>query len=443
MALRALFDNMSLPELGANLQLLYAASAQKQLLARIDTSLVLEAGELINTISGESRRLLTVEGSTWEEQLAQTARLLIPDVRKTSTILLLLPSSYFIATRFDLNISGEKLLKSALRLQAPTLLPAYERPLQLALSGAKQQGQKSQGIALWYPQAAADGLYQSFAAHGLQLAALQPRVLGAAAAEPLAAPQLLLDEDAEHTTLAELEQGVLKNWLSVHKLDLENELFRQQWQNELNKLETPQHQDLLRLDRRYWGEQRRLVTPHEAYCFYPAGAIQSGKTLLARKQRKAGAFAAAALILVLALPFISNWAQIAWLDHQVAVYQELSTEARQSQSAVYALEDAWGAVAEYPQQDIGGILLSLNQYIESSLSSFNINKGVIDISGYSQDPALLIEQLAELEMFYDVGQSRSSSGGNDASRGDRFGIRMNVTGVDFPAYEENYPATQQ
>jgi hypothetical protein len=107
------------------------------------------------------------------------------------------------------------------------------------------------------------------------------------------------------------------------------------------------------------------------------------------------------------------------------------------------MEDEWGVIAEFPRQDVASILLTLNTLIDSSLSTFSINKGVVDITGFAQDPALLIEQLAELEDFYNVGQSRSSSGGNSAARGDRFGIRFNINGVDFPAYETKYPASQQ
>ena len=106
------------------------------------------------------------------------------------------------------------------------------------------------------------------------------------------------------------------------------------------------------------------------------------------------------------------------------------------------MDESWGAISMYPIQDVGEVLLVMNAFIDNALSSFTINKGVVDISGYTQDPALLIEQLSEREEFFDVGQSRSSSAGNTGSRGDRFGVRLNVSNVDFPAYEALYPATQ-
>jgi len=432
MALRKFMENLSLQELGANLQFVLAASAQHQLYSRVDSSLLLREGLLFNTLNGASCRL-SAEG-TWAEQVAHAARQLLPVQHGTVAVQLLLPTADFISTRFDLRIQGEQLIKSSLNLQLATLLPACEEPLQLALDG-----KSSRGIALWFPRLTADALFQAFAEQGLQLALLLPRVLAARESDfPRA---LLLDEDDSHLCLVETRDGILENWLSVHKGDLESEAFRQQWLSEVQTLDPAG--EIRVLERNYWSGLRTLPRANEAYSFFPQAALQAGKALLARKQRKAGMLAAAAMVLLLALPFLGNWAQITWLERQVAQYQELSADARSSQAAVFAMEDGWSAVAEYPQQDIRGMLLVLNQYIDGSLSSFNINKGVVDISGLSPDPTLIIEQLAELEMFYGVGQSRSSSGGNTASRGDRFGIRMNVSTVDFPAYEKRYPAIQQ
>ena len=107
------------------------------------------------------------------------------------------------------------------------------------------------------------------------------------------------------------------------------------------------------------------------------------------------------------------------------------------------MEDEWGAVAGYPRQNVAKVLLTLNQSIHSSLTTFALNKGVVDLSGFAQDPALLVEQLAEREEFHEVGQSRSSSGADGGTRGDRFGIRLNLSGVDFKKYEALYPAVKQ
>jgi hypothetical protein len=130
------------------------------------------------------------------------------------------------------------------------------------------------------------------------------------------------------------------------------------------------------------------------------------------------------------------------LQHRLDTYLAQSATARESQAAVIALENQWGAVLDYPRQDVSGMLLILNSFIDNSLSSFTLARGVVDISGYTQDPALLIEQLSEREEFHGVSQSRSSASASGA-RGDRFSIRMNVSNVDFPDYEARYPAMPQ
>jgi len=76
--------------------------------------------------------------------------------------------------------------------------------------------------------------------------------------------------------------------------------------------------------------------------------------------------------------------------------------------------------------------------VQSSLTSFSMNKGVIDISGSTDDPAYLVELLAQREEFFNVAQSTNTRGG-----GAQFGIRMNLSSTDFEAYEEKYPVISQ
>lgn len=432
MALRALVDKLTLPDPGATLRRFQAVSAQRQLLAGVSASLVLYGDELINTANGETRRLPADAGLSRAGQIARAARSLLPGVDPVPHILLLLPPADFVGTRFQLGIQGEALLRSALLLQAPMLLPAWEKPLLLALSG-----QRGEGIALWYPAAEADALFNAFAAEGLQLVALQPRVLAAAAAAT--APDcVLLDEGVQQLTLVQLEQGVLQAWDAVQRRDLDDTAFSEQWDSTRARLPALQQT----LDRNWWASLRSALPALEAYCLFPAGALARGRQLLAQRQRKRGLVAAACVAGLLCLPFLNNFLQIALLERQVAALQDASIDARRSQAAVYAMDDSWAAVAAYPRQDVGAMLLALNGLLENSLSSFTLSKGVVDISGVSPDPALLIEQLSELELFYNVGQSRGTSAGGNANRGDRFGIRMNVAGVDFAAYEKQHDFKQ-
>jgi len=434
-ALRATLDNLSLPELKASLQSLYAASAHKDVLAAIDTSLVLVDQALVNTANGEYRQLPEAEGLGRAEAIAHCAGQLLRGRTPAPAILLLLPPADFVATRFAVGVSGEKLLRSALTLQAHTLIPACEEPLLLGLNGGSPEG-----VAVWYPTRQADALFLAFQAEGLLLSALMPRVLALPQVGVPAEEQLLADEDSSHLTQLDFRAGVIKTWLSVTRSDLQQEAFAAQWQSECARLGPAPLQQAKGLA--FWTAQRQTFTGNDNYCFYPVGAEKIGRELVARKQRRTVSIAAAVLVGVLFLPFLNNWFQIMLLERSVADLREQSTAARQAQAEVYRLEEEWGAVAEYPRQNVGSVLLTLNELIDNALATFAISKGVVDITGFAQDPALLIEQLAEREEFFNVGQSRSSSG-NSNERGDRFGIRFSVSGVDFPGYEEQYPATQQ
>jgi hypothetical protein len=433
--LKAALDKLSLQELGTAVRSLYDASAHREILAKVDTSLVLVDGVLVNTLSGEYR--LAVEDGLRPSaaQLAQAARELLPSREAPPSILLLLPPADFAVTRFNLALSGDKLLRSALKLQSHALIPAYEDDLLFGL----HSGGSNEGVALWYPARHANELFTAFEEQGLFLAALMPRTLALLQAREGSSDEVLLDEDQRHSTLVESRQGSVRAMLSLRQVDLQQDAFAAQWQGELAKLGAV---TLHAKGQDAWREMRRLVKPLTPYCFFAAGAEKVGRDLIAHNQRRVFNIAAGVLVAALFLPFLNNWVQIQILQSRVENLREESTAARQSQAAVFQMEDEWGVVAEYPRQDVGKILLTLQELIDSSLSSFEIDRGVVDISGFAQDPALLIDQLAEREDFYNVSQSSSSSGDSSFSRGERFGIRFNVSGVDFPGYEEKYPPVE-
>lgn len=431
--IRATLDSLSLRELSNSVRSVYEASAHRDVLAGINTSLVLFDLLLINTASGEYRQVLQdSEGRTPAEQIAASARQLLDGREQAASILLLLPPADFIATRFTMGISGEKLLRSALMLQVHTLVPAYEEPLLLGLNGGS-----SDGVALWYPARNAEALFVAFREQGLFLATLMPRSLALLQTPAASEDCLLIDEDSRHAAQLECRGGIIKSLLTINQIDLQQEEFAAQWSLESSKIAAATRIHSSGLES--WTELRQVFHAVESYSFFPAGAEQVGRKLIAAKQRKLGGIAAMAVAAMLCLPFLSNWVRIAILESQVETLRVDSTEARRSQAAVYEMEEQWGPMLEYPRQDVGQILLSLNELIENSLSSFAIDKGAIDIVGFARDPAVLIEQLAEREEFYNVGQSRSSSSGNSELLGDRFGIRMNASGIDFPGYEAKYP----
>jgi hypothetical protein len=315
-------------------------------------------------------------------------------------------------------------------------VPAYEESLLLGLNGGS-----SDGVALWYPARNAEALFVAFREQGLFLATLMPRSLALLQTSVASDDCLLIDEDAQHVTQLECRSGIIKSLLSINQIDLQQEEFAAQWNTECSKIAAVPK--IRSSGQDSWIGLRQVFQAMESYSFFPAGAEQVGRNLIATKQKKLGGVAALAVVVLLCLPFLGNWIRITILESQLETLREDSTEARRSQAAVYEMEEQWGPVLEYPRQDVGQILLSLNELIENSLSTFTIEKGVIDIVGFAQDPAVLIEQLAEREQFYNVGQSRSSSSGNSELLGDRFGIRMNASGIDYPGYEAEYPVAAE
>ncbi len=435
-ALRAIVSKYSPADLMAAGRALLADSVHQDVLASIRVSLVLFDGLLINTANGEYRPLASSEGQSRPEALAHAARQLVSAHAASAGILLLLPPAEFLSTHYQLALKGDNLLRSALKLQAHTLIPACEQELLLGLNG-----KSGEGAALWFPARAADELFMAFQAEGLLLAAVMPRTLALATAEQYQPDLLLLDEDPQHVVQYELHDGVLHSAPVGTQRDLQQSEFAEQWQAEIARAAPG-----LRLrshGSEFWTSKRECVTPLEAYCFFPKGAEQYGQRLLRQKQKRFAAMAAGVAVVLLCLPFIANFVQASWLQRQIDDLREQSSTARQSQAAVFAMEDEWGALAEYPRQDVAQLLLTLNQLIQGSLTTFSLDKGTVDLTGYAQDPALLVEQLAEHEEFYDVGQSRSSAGGEGGTRGDRFGIRLHLSGADFAGYESKYPPVQQ
>lgn len=428
-ALRATLDNLSPRGLQDALRARATARVQQDVLAAIDTSLVLVDQSLIDTVTGACQPLH--EDGDHAQQLAVAAAALLRERTAGATILLLLPPADFVATHYDMAVSGEKLLRSALKLQTHNLIPAYEEPLLLALDG-----NSAAGVALWYPEQCAAALFEAFREQGLQLAALMPRILALPQLAPTQATVVLVDEDDSHLTQAEYQQGRLPALLSMHRNDLHDPAFTLQWQQACARLANAPRQQALALS--FWAGLSQRIAPVATWCFIPAAAQRIGRDRIVGRQRNVAGIAVAAVLLLLCLPFVNNAVQVRRLEARIERLLEQSTAARQSQAVVYALEQQWGAIAEFPRQDVAQVLLTLNQLIDSSLSAFEIERGVVDISGFTPDPALLLEQLAEHEAFYNVGQSRSSSG-NEAAGGTRFGIRFNVSDVDFAAYEQRHP----
>jgi hypothetical protein len=424
-------DKIPTSDIGLKIRSLLPVRRHSDIFNRIDISLLLFDNTLVNTANGESEEISLTEDGSFPEAMARAARRLARGDKHN--ILLLLPTADFVATAYHMNLASEKMIRSALELQAQSLIPAYEENLLLAVNAAQQEG-----VALWFNEQEANRLFRAFAHEDLFLGAIMPRslaVLGAADDDDLKT-MLINDEEGSNISFLQVRTNAVRRLLTVNRRDLEQEVFARQWEIETSQLKGDAVRNMTSMDD--WKALKRKVQPLPEYSFLPAGAIAEQKRISFARNSKVAMAATAVVVLLLLAPFISRWLELSGVLDDLETAQVMSAEPRALQASIFDMEEEWGALYEYPDQEVAQVLVSLNSVIQSSLTSISINKGVVDITGSTNDPAYLVELLSEREEFNNVSQSTSTRGA-----GSQFGIRLNLTNVDFEDYEEKYPARTQ
>ena len=424
-------DKIPTSDIGLKIRSLLPARRHSDIFNRIDISLLLFDNTLVNTANGESEEISLTEDGSFPEAMARAARRLARGDKHN--ILLLLPTADFVATAYHMNLASEKMIRSALELQAQSLIPAYEENLLLAVNAAQQEG-----VALWFNEQEANRLFRAFAHEDLFLGAIMPRslaVLGAADDDDLKT-MLINDEEGSNISFLQVRTNAVRRLLTVNRRDLEQEVFARQWEIETSQLKGDAVRNMTSMDD--WRALKRKVQPLPEYSFLPAGAIAEQKRISFARNSKVAMAATAVVVLLLFAPFISRWLELRGVLDDLETAQVMSAEPRALQASIFDMEEEWGALYEYPDQEVAQVLVSLNSVIQNSLTSISINKGVVDITGSTNDPAYLVELLSEREEFNNVSQSTSTRGA-----GSQFGIRLNLTNVDFEDYEEKYPARTQ
>jgi len=436
---KSLIEKIPVPlrELGMKvISLLPEGGRHSDILKSINTSILLFDNVLINTANGATEEVVVNEEESFFDAVGKAARRLHASKGsyrdEDANVLLLLPTNDFIATSYSMNVVGEKLIRSALELQSHTLIPAYDEDLLLAVNAANQEG-----VALWYNEREASRMFRAFEKEGLFLAAIMPRSLALMEAESEENRTILInDEEGQIISFIQGHGNAIKRLFTVNSLDLEQEIFDKQWELETGQLKGETVKNMTQLED--WLGLRCIVNPVPEYCFLPAGAIKEERRINVARKSKVATGVAACLVLLLLSPFVSNWMTLRGLQKEFERVQEQTIEPRSLQASIFDMEQEWGALHEYPDQQIAEVLISLNDVMQGALTAFDINEGVVDITGSAEDPAYLVELLAEKEEFYNVGQSTSTRDG-----GARFGIRLNLSNVDFENYEEKYPVTTQ
>ena len=399
-------------------------NSRQDLLSRVTDTLVVFGDELLHAESRRSHRIAHADRSSTEGNIdaaavAEAAKHLLAAADSECSVLLLLAPSEFLATEQHMpGLSGANLI-SAITLQQETILPACDEALALAVSDGGTDGNR---LALWIRQARLTALFDAFASQGLALAALAPRTL---ALMQSAQACLLLDDDGRDTTFIRTRGGVLEQWLQIQNAELGEPAFAEQWQEQLAAFEAEARQTLTAVQD-YTVDQPLAVEP--AYGFFPSGALTVSRQRTQRRQLKIAAGLLVGLLGLAASPFLAQSFELQMANARLESNRELSVEARQDQAVVVEFENRWGAINEFPQQNVAAAMFRLQEVLAGEqLSSLELSEGLIRIQGTSSDPQAILQRLEQDPLFTEVVFSRATSN-------TRYYIDLRLATVNFEAY---------
>jgi hypothetical protein len=403
-------------------------TAKNNLLKQVDTLILVFNDRLYRLSNGTWRSLGASDLHTDPERLADAAAELLQPSSGTHGILLLLPAHEFLATSVSMPGVGRDSMKAALQLQAHTLLPGYESNLALAVN-IHEHKTDTPDVAVWITEQRLNDLFDAFARKNMLLAAVMPRMLAPASA---AGDVVIEDSDLHTVSRLHYRHGVLISWLQTSRLDLQQDVFLQQWQ-QLSQAEEPgeaANLEFVGADD-YLAVAEKLVANRE-YSFIPKGA-EALKSQL-QKGKRIGVLAAAAVVVAMIglLPFLIQSIQARSLLSTLEREREQAETARRDRDVVRAFEQEWGAFTEFPRQNLVSTLLTLQEVITPGvLASLEIDEGFIKLEGDSPDPQSLLERLEQTPIFTEVDFSRATSN-------TRYFIDLRLSTVDFPAYKQRY-----
>lgn len=400
--------------------------ARADLRNSISDHLLISGNKLVHLESGKSAQLDQEADSKAlaPESIANTAKDLLGQSISASKIELLLPPSEFLATSQAMpGVSSENLI-SALQLQRESLLPSYEEDLSLAVVGSNVESTEGNSVtALWLSTERLQSYFTAFNQAGLKLIAVMPRNLSTTA---VANNYSLIEEDTDQLTAITVEQDVLVQWLQVERSDLDQPEFAEQWQAATSILTDATH--LMADDVSSYA----AGSSEADYRFYPQGALQAQRRVEKGRQLVAAAAVCAGLLLLAAVPFLFQSFELRMANARLESTQNMSAEARADQSVVVNFENQWGAINDYPDQQLRQAMFRLQELLGNErLSSLELNEGLIRIQGTSSDPQAILQRLEQDPMFTEVVFSR-------ATNNTRYYIDLRLATVSFEAYMVRY-----
>ena len=408
--------------LPARLRALIAPDSRQELLQAIDECLLVFQGSLYRLGDVGHVQIAEPGGA---QQIAEAAAQLLGDQGDDCAVLLLMPNEEFVAVSAELpGISADN-LASALRLQTESLLPACEDTLALTVSGSPEENTEHH-VALWMRQQNLDALFAAFAEQSIFLAAVRPRILAAQQSEE---ETRLLEESDTGMTSVICRNCVLSQWLQLSALDSEQPAFVDQWQQELKS-----HPTAKRLELKSAGDYLQKAKPGagSAYSFFPAGALAARVRNQQARRVRAALVSAAAILVVAVLPFLWQTVQLTAAERTLEQSRQLAASARADQSVVVEFENEWGAVSDFPDQNVVAVMFALqNALAPDQLTSLEISEGLISIEGNSQDPQAILQKLEQDPLFTEVVFAR-------ATNNNRYFIDLRLSPVNFEGYFRRY-----
>ena len=429
---------------------------------KVNVALLLFDDQMVDLHSGRSMRVSRSEsdpqisagtqaGFSAAELADAAASLLLDSAQTEKVCVLLLPPSEFYISETTLPPAGLDLQRSALLLQAMTVLPEFEKTLNVGFIPGHQPMTPvvSTGLAAWLPTERTESLFKAFLSKRMFLASVVPRLAlfteqlnssladNSTSVQPLSAIE---DEDQQLTTVFQHNRHGLMTCIQNSATDRVQPELHQKFLQERGADLPSQNILMLRAAADYLqynpfksgqlsGQSDKLASLAAAGVF-PEAALSARHQLEQGRLRKELLKVAAAAVLVVSLPFVWQSFQLLRLDAELGRVQEQSLAARTDQAVVRDFENTWGVFNEFPEQDVGLVLQTLQPVINPGLlSAFALDEGLLSIEGESPDPQNILEQLEQNPMFTEVDFAR-------ATNNNRYFIDLRLSTVNFSAYRE-------
>lgn len=414
-------------------------------LRRITRIFLLFDNALLDLGSGEQ---VILEEGFHSDAIASAARTLMDtyphsgkEPQDQDSVLLAIPPQWMLTQPIDMPGVKPEDRYAALRLQADSILPAYDEPLVLSMDEKRRQ------VSFWLPLGLLNRLFNAFSQQNIFLAGLLPRPLlglGVQSTEQSGGAhveRLVTDRDRESVSAYLLaSEGAVLDSQMISQADLQEEALSQEWHEYWQGREGFAETTLTSpADYQRWFRQmgdipaiQQAAADLAPLCFFPDDALKARYRLYRNRIKNWAISAAAAVVILAVLPFLWQALQKSRLESQLAALQEEATPAREAQQEIRAFESEWGVVGEFPRQHLDQALLTLQSVLApSTLSRIDVEEGFISIEGLSDDPQILLEELEQNPLFTEVDFARASSNG-------RYYIDLRLATVNFPAYQQWY-----